>query len=256
MYFSSALVLNSTKWCECIYKVKHFAEVIAINTMQSIMSGFDFTYLLGILKGVIPSLICITLHELSHGLIAYRLGDDTAKIMGRLSLNPIKHLDPMGLLMMIIFHVGWAKPVPVNMYRFKNPKRGMAFTALAGPLSNMLISIVFLFLYGLLYVPLGKTQLGAYFLSMIELTAYISIGLAVFNLLPVPPLDGSKILFSLISDDKYYKLMRYERYGSIAMFLLVATGFLGKPLSILIRSVYSFFIPVAQFGLDIVVKFL
>jgi len=174
-----------------------------INTLQTIMDGFDFTYLLGILMGVIPSLICITLHELSHGLVAYSLGDDTAYTRGRLSLNPLKHLDPMGLLMMIVFHVGWAKPVPVNMYRFKNPKRGMAVTALAGPLSNILISVVFLFLYGLFYIPLGKSQVGSYFLSMIELTAYISIGLAVFNLLPVPPLDGSKILFSLISDEKF-----------------------------------------------------
>lgn len=227
-----------------------------INTLQTIMDGFDFTYLLGILMGVIPSLICITLHELSHGLVAYSLGDDTAYTRGRLSLNPLKHLDPMGLLMMIVFHVGWAKPVPVNMYRFKNPKRGMAVTALAGPLSNILISVVFLFLYGLFYLPLGKSQLGSYFLSMIELTAYISIGLAVFNLLPVPPLDGSKILFSLISDENYYKLMRYERYGSILMFALVATGILGKPLSSLISSIYSFLVPVAQFALDIMVKFL
>lgn len=227
-----------------------------INTLQTIMDGFDFTYLLSILMGVIPSLICITLHELSHGFIAYKLGDDTAQRMGRLSLNPIKHLDPMGLLMMLIFHVGWAKPVPVNMYRFKNPKRGMALTAIAGPLSNIVISIVFLFIFGLSYIPLGKTQVGTYFLSMIELTAYISIGLAVFNLLPVPPLDGSKVLFSLIRDENYYKLMRYERYGSLLMFALVATGILGKPLSLLISSIYSFLLPVAQFGLDIVVKFL
>jgi len=220
------------------------------------MDGFDFTYLLGLLLGVIPSLICITLHELSHGLVAYALGDDTAGKMGRLSLNPLKHLDPMGLLMMLIFHVGWAKPVPVNMYRFKNPKRGMALTAIAGPLSNIVISIVFLFIFGLFYIPFGKTQVGTYFLSMIELTAYISIGLAVFNLLPVPPLDGSKVLFSLIRDENYYKLMRYERYGSLLMFALVATGILGKPLSSLISAIYSFFAPVAQFGLDLVVKFL
>ena len=110
--------------------------------------GWDFSYLLSILLGVIPSLICITLHELSHGYVAYRLGDDTAKQAGRLTLNPLKHLDPVGLLMMLVFRVGWAKPVPVNMYRFKNPKRGMAVTALAGPVSNILITLVFLLLYG------------------------------------------------------------------------------------------------------------
>lgn len=247
---------NCAIYCKCIYNAEHFVEVNDINTLQTIMDGFDFTYLLSILMGLIPSLICITLHELSHGFIAYKLGDDTAKRKGRLSFNPIKHLDPMGLLMMLIFHVGWAKPVPVNMYRFKNPKRGMAITAIAGPLSNLLISIVFLFIFGLFYIPLGKTQLGTYLLSMIELTAYISVGLAVFNLLPVPPLDGSKVLFSLISDENYYKLMRYERYGSILMFALVATGVLGKPLSSLISAIYSFLAPVAQFGLDLVVKFL
>ena len=95
----------------------------AISTLKTIWDGFDFTYLLSILLGVIPSLLCITLHELSHGYVAYKLGDPTAKDMGRLTLNPLKHLDPMGLLMMLVFHVGWAKPVPVNMNRFRNPKR-------------------------------------------------------------------------------------------------------------------------------------
>ncbi|MBQ3211541.1 MAG: site-2 protease family protein [Oscillospiraceae bacterium] len=240
----------------CLYNKNFYVEVSGISTLQSIVDGFDFSYLLGILMGVIPALICITLHELSHGLAAFALGDDTARRTGRLSLNPLKHLDPMGLLMMVVFHVGWAKPVPVNMYRFKNPRRGMALTAAAGPLSNIVISIVFLFLYGLFYLPLGKSQVGTYILSMLELTAYISIGLAVFNLLPVPPLDGSKLVFSLISEENYRKLMHYERYGSVLMFVLVASGVLGKPLSALISAVYSFLVPVAQFGLDIVMKFM
>ena len=240
----------------CLYNKIFYVEVSGISTLQSIIDGFDFSYLLGILMGVIPALICITLHELSHGLAAFALGDDTARRTGRLSLNPLKHLDPMGLLMMVVFHVGWAKPVPVNMYRFKNPRRGMALTAAAGPLSNIVISIVFLFLYGLFYLPLGKSQVGTYILSMLELTAYISIGLAVFNLLPVPPLDGSKLVFSLISEENYRKLMHYERYGSVLMFVLVASGVLGKPLSALISAVYSFLVPVAQFGLDIVIKFI
>lgn len=247
---------NCTNCCKCLYNKIFYVEVSGINTLQSIIDGFDFSYLLGILMGVIPALICITLHELSHGLAAFALGDDTARRTGRLSLNPLKHLDPMGLLMMVVFHVGWAKPVPVNMYRFKNPRRGMALTAAAGPLSNIVISIVFLFLYGLFYLPLGKSQVGTYILSMLELTAYISIGLAVFNLLPVPPLDGSKLVFSLISEENYRKLMHYERYGSVLMFVLVASGVLGKPLSALISAVYSFLVPVAQFGLDIVMKFI
>ena len=131
-----------------------------ISGLSSVWDGWDFSYLLSILLGVIPSLICITLHELSHGYVAYRLGDDTAKRAGRLTLNPIRHLDPVGLLMMLVFRVGWAKPVPVNMYRFKNPKRGMAITALAGPVSNVLITLVFLLLYGALYVPLRGSSVG------------------------------------------------------------------------------------------------
>ena len=112
-----------------------------MNTVQSIWEGLDWSYLTNILLSIIPALICITLHELSHGFVAYKLGDTTAKDAGRLTLNPIKHLDIMGILMMVVFHFGWAKPVPVNMYRFKNPKQGMAITAVAGPLMNVLITI-------------------------------------------------------------------------------------------------------------------
>lgn len=225
-----------------------------IDALKTIWDGFDFTDLLDILLSVVPALICITLHELSHGYVAYRLGDDTAKRAGRLTLNPIKHLDIMGLIMMVIFRVGWAKPVPVNMYKFKNPKRGMAITALAGPVSNILIAVVFLFLYGLLLIPLSAGAVGQYLLRMMKLTAYISVGLGIFNLIPVPPLDGSKVLFSLMSDESYYKLMRYERYGTIAMVLLVATGILGRPLSAAIQWLYTALIPVAQWACALVFK--
>ena len=223
-----------------------------IGGIKSIWDGLDFTYILSILLGLVPSLLCITLHELSHGLVAYKLGDDTAKRAGRLTLNPIKHLDPMGLLMMLVFHVGWAKPVPVNMFKFKNPKRGMAITALAGPVSNLVIAVVFMFLYGAAYIPLGQSDAGSYFLSMLQLTAYISLGLAIFNLIPISPLDGSKVLFSFMSDERYYKLMRYEKYGGIIMFLLVATGILGKPLSDVIDWAFSAMLPVAQGGCDLI----
>ena len=180
--------------------------------------------------------------------MAYRLGDTTAKDAGRLTLNPLRHLDPMGLLMMLVFHVGWAKPVPVDMRRFENPKRGMALTALAGPGCNVLIALVFLFLYGALYRPLCTSDAGQYLLEMIQLTAVISIGLAVFNLLPFPPLDGSKIVFSLLSDEGYRRFLRFERYGSIALFALMASGVLGKPLSAAINAVYTALIPVIRLG--------
>ena len=120
--------------------------MVCISALKSIWEGFDFTYLMSLFLAVVPSVLCITLHELSHGYTAYFLGDDTAKQKGRLTLNPLKHLDIVGLLMLVVFHVGWAKPVPVNMFKFKNPKRGMAITAIAGPLSNLIIAVVFMFL--------------------------------------------------------------------------------------------------------------
>ena len=129
-----------------------------MNTLQSIWHGLDWSYLLNIVLSVVPALLCITFHEVSHGWVAYRLGDPTAKDAGRLTLNPLKHIDMMGLLMMVVFKFGWAKPVPVNMMRFRNPKRGMALTALAGPVSNVLLALVFLFLYGLLYRALYSVQ--------------------------------------------------------------------------------------------------
>ena len=212
-------------------KIPIIGEVSEISAWQEIKNGFDFSAVLSILLSVIPSLVCITLHELSHGLVAFLLGDDTAKRAGRLTLNPLRHLDLMGLVMMVVAHVGWAKPVPVDMMNFKNPKRGMALTSLAGPVSNVLITCVFFFLYGLL-LPLsaGGSAAGEYVLEMIQLTAIISMGFAVFNLIPIPPLDGSKVLFSLVSDRAYYRLMRYERYGMILLYALVFTNLLGGPL--------------------------
>ncbi|MDO4982378.1 MAG: site-2 protease family protein [Eubacteriales bacterium] len=223
-----------------------------IGALQSIWDGFDFTYILSIVLAVIPSLLCITLHEMSHGYTALLLGDTTAKDAGRLTLNPIKHLDPMGLLMLAVFHVGWAKPVPINMFKFKDPKKGMALTALAGPASNLLIALVFMFLYGVFFIPLRSSTAGEYFLTMLQLTVYISLGYMLFNLIPVPPLDGSKVLFSLLDDKKYVWLMRYEKYGSLVMLALVATGLVGRPLSAAIDWLFDLLLPIAQGGCDAV----
>jgi len=201
---------------------------------------------------VIPALICITLHELAHGYTAFRLGDRTAKDMGRLTLNPIKHIDVVGLLMMMFFWFGWAKPVPVNMHNFKKPKRDMAITAIAGPVTNILITIVVLFIFGLAITPLGgyfvlqgdrlmflTPGVGGVVLTMLYNTAFISTALAVFNMMPVPPLDGSKVLFSLLPEESYLRLMRVERYGIIVLvlFLYFFRGAMGQ----FIGWVFSFF---------------
>ena len=213
-----------------------------MNTLQSIWNGLDWSYLLNIVLSVVPSLLCITFHEVSHGYVAYRLGDTTAKDAGRLTLNPLKHIDPMGLLMMVVFKLGWAKPV-------RNPKRGMALTALAGPVSNVLLALVFLFLYGLLYRALYSVQP---LLDMIWLTAYISLALAIFNIIPVSPLDGSKVLFALLPDAAYAKLMRYERYGMILLLVLVATGVLGKPLTTVTEAAFDKLFVFAEWGYELI----
>lgn len=193
-----------------------------MHILQSIWRGLDWSVLTNLLLSVVPALICITLHELAHGYVAFRLGDDTAKRAGRLTLNPLRHIDIMGLLMMIVFKFGWAKPVPVNMWKFKNPKKGMAITAAAGPIANLLIALVFLFLYGFLFALLHRPGRSLnWLLEMLYITAYLSVALAIFNIIPIPPLDGSKVLFSCISDRSYTKLMYYERYGMIILLVLV-----------------------------------
>jgi Zn-dependent protease len=170
---------------------------------------------------IIPALICITFHELAHGYAAFKLGDRTAKDMGRLTLNPVKHIDPIGLLMMMLIGFGWAKPVPVDMRNFEHPKWYMAITAIAGPLSNIVLAGVVLLLFGLFLTPLSSVSYGATIISMIYSTVYLSIALAVFNMIPIPPLDGSKVLFSLMPENMYYKLMRYERYGIIVLIVVL-----------------------------------
>lgn len=221
-----------------------------MNSFGDVLRNLDWSVPVSMLMSVIPALVCITLHELSHGYAAYRLGDDTAKRMGRLTLNPIKHIDIFGLVMMVAFKFGWAKPVPVNMRNFRHPKRDMAITALAGPVSNVLICCVFLFIYGLIYRPcyFNGGQFSADLLEMVYITSYLSLALAVFNIIPVPPLDGSKVLFSLMSDEKYMKLMYYERYGMLILAVLLITDVLGNPLQTATGFLFEILFKFAEWG--------
>ncbi len=221
--------------------------------LHTMWNGLDWSVLIDILESVIPALLCITLHELAHGFVAYKLGDDTAKKAGRLTLNPIKHIDVFGLIMMIVFKFGWAKPVPVNMYKFKNPKKGMAVTAAAGPICNILLTCILLFVYGFIYYPLAvaATGLARFVLVTVSSASYISIALAIFNIIPIPPLDGSKVLFSLLSEKAYFNLMRYERYGMILLLIIVASDAIASPLTTAVQFVYDKLWVIAEFGFEL-----
>ena len=218
-----------------------------MGTFRTVWQGLDWSFLTDILIYIIPAMVCVTIHETCHGLVAYKLGDPTAKDAGRLSLNPIRHVDLIGLVMLLVCHFGWAKPVPVDARNFKDPKRGMGLTALAGPVSNVLLTVVLLAAYGLLYFPLLKMgEAGAFFLRLVLTTAYLSTALAIFNIIPISPLDGSKVLYSVIPDKAYFTLLRYERYGMGILIVLVATGVLGEPLSNVTEFVFDRLFSIAE----------
>ena len=181
------------------------------------------------------TLLAISAHEFAHGLVSYWLGDPTPKRDGRLSLNPLHHLDLVGTICMLVFRFGWAKPVKVNPQYYKNPKQGMALTALAGPVMNLILAFLFLGIFvGLFHVTEGSTEgILGYLMLLAQYTAIMNIGLGVFNLIPIPPLDGSKVLGIFLPQRTYFQLMRYERYGGLLMIVLLYTGVLSRPLGIL-----------------------
>ena len=177
-----------------------------------------------ILALVIPILFALTIHELSHGLVALHFGDPTAKNAGRLTLNPLAHLDPIGTLMLFIVHFGWAKPVPVNPAYFKDPKKDMIWVSLAGPVSNIILA----FLTGMIIRVVGMEMSNNFTFNFFKLMLYysltINLALAVFNLIPIPPLDGSKILQGLLPP-KYDEIMyNLERYGPFILLGIIMFG--------------------------------
>lgn len=189
-------------------------------------------FLLSKLITVPAILIAIVVHEMSHGYMSYKLGDPTPKYDGRLSSNPFRHLDPIGTILLLIFGFGWAKPVKVNPQYYKKPRRDMALVALAGPLSNFILAFISYFLLMVLVeiVPasLNDNGIASYAITFIilflDILVNINIGLMVFNLIPIPPLDGSRILAKFLPDKLFFKYAKIEPYGMYIVFGLLALG--------------------------------
>lgn len=199
------------------------------------MFHFNLQQFLSDLIYILPAVvISLSVHEAAHAFVSYKMGDITQNSAGRMTLNPLKHLDPFGTICLLFFGFGWAKPVQVNPYFYRNKKEGMMWTALAGPFANFILAFLSIMGYCLIlrFYPQGvlSSTIINYIFQMLVILAQMNIGLAVFNLIPIPPLDGSKILAGILSEENYFKLMRYENYFMYLVFFLLALGVLDGPL--------------------------
>lgn len=198
-------------------------------------NGFSLSTVVSLMARVFVVFCVMPIHEYAHALVATKLGDETARLSGRLTLNPLAHLDLLGSIMIFLVGFGYAKPVPVNPRNFKDPKVGMGITAAAGPISNIIMAIAFMLLRNgaaAAYVSTGSTVASVSSMFFFY-AAYVNVTLGVFNLVPVPPLDGSRILGLFLPSKYYFKLMQYERYIMIAVLVLMFTGLLSAPISLI-----------------------
>ena len=214
-----------------------------------VRNGLSLELIINLCVRVFIIFCVLPIHEFAHGFVAYKLGDDTARLKGRLTLNPLAHVDPFGALMVLLVGFGYAKPVPVNIGRFKRGKRKqyMALTAFAGPVSNIIMATIFTFLECLVYYKfLFVNENMQYVMMFLSIAAQINISLAVFNLLPIPPLDGSRILNAFLPDRIYFKIMQYERYIVFVVFALILMNVLDTPIALLTGIIESLIIRLCE----------
>ena len=217
-------------------------------------------------------LMAFSVHESAHGYAAYKLGDPTARNLGRITLNPAKHIDVLGFICMLVAHIGWAKPVPINARHFKNPRRDMAITGAAGPVSNLILAVVNLIVLRLILLLLpsgflseamafamaynsGEAFIGSLGFTLMSLVVYLiylgvvlNVCLAIFNLIPVPPFDGSRIFYAFLPPKWYFGVMKYERIIMMVMLVLLIFGFLTGPLSLIQNGIIDALFTVVGMG--------
>lgn len=212
--------------------------------LSVIKSGADIWTVIGaLMSALIVVFLTLPVHEFAHGFIADKLGDPTPRLQGRLTLNPVAHLDPIGSIGILLFGIGWAKPVSVNARYFKSPKWGMAVTALAGPVSNVIMAFLSLILLNTVMLLGNKFGFdGALYILIYYLFLYIAVinvHLAVFNFIPIPPFDGSRVLFAFLPTKYYFSVMRYERYIFIGLLVILYLGVFDYPISFVSNRILS-----------------
>ena len=236
-----------------------------INLIRALMSGGteEAKQLLIIFLMWLPIImLSLSFHEASHAFIAYKLGDPTARNFGRVTLNPVKHLDPIGFIAMLTIGFGWAKPCPVNTRNFRNPKKGFALSSLAGPVSNMILALGFAVLMAIFYLiylivaivrGLAEPPVFVDYIQMfLYYGIYLNVSLAIFNFLPVPPLDGSRILGLILPDKVYYAFLKYERYIGIgfAMLVIILSQFNISIIDFVVSPVTNLFCSIATLPIN------